>query len=77
MLPDRLVKLVEKAQLHEAGHGVDAFGMSRDGVLGGLATTWLFYDHFNGVLDGGRARRLMGYEPSQPIVWPTQGSSVA
>ena len=33
--------------------------------------------HFNGVLDGERARRLMGYEPNAPIVWPTQGSSVA
>lgn len=30
---------------------------------------WRF--HFNGVLDGGRADRLLGYRPEHPMVWPT------
>ncbi len=46
VLPDRLVELVEKASVEDLGHGVDAFGMSRDGVVGGLLSTWLFYDHW-------------------------------
>lgn len=28
---------------------------------------WRF--HFNGVLDGRRARRELGYEPNHPLLW--------
>ncbi len=31
--------------------------------------------HFNGVMDGERARTLLGYEPRNPIVWPGQHGS--
>ena len=27
--------------------------------------------HFNAVMDGSRARTILGYEPSVPITWPT------
>lgn len=33
------------------------------------ANRWRF--HFNGVLDGARADRLLGYRPEHPMDWPT------
>ncbi len=37
------------------------------------ANRWRF--HFNGILDGSRAERLLGYRPEVPMAWPHETGS--
>lgn len=46
LLPEQVVHQVETMPLRDEGHGVDRFGLSREGALRGLALTHALYTHY-------------------------------
>ena len=57
-------RIAKRAVFHDEGHGFDVSGFD------------FRYDanlrrfHFGGVLDGSRARDLLGYTPETHVAWP-------
>jgi len=53
VLPQHLIDLADNATLPDLGHGYDAFGLKRTGVLNGLMITWLLYERWFRVTSHG------------------------